>query len=42
QAVSLGLGTVVIGAFYDEAVKEVMNMSHREEPLYIIPVGRMK
>ncbi len=42
QAVSLALGTVVIGAFYDEAVKEVLKMSDREQPLYIMPVGRMK
>jgi SagB-type dehydrogenase family enzyme len=42
QAVPLALGTVVIGAFHDDAVKEVLKMSEREEPLYIMPVGRMK
>ncbi len=41
QAVSLDMGTVVIGAFHDEAVKEVLKMSDREQPLYIIPMGRI-
>jgi SagB-type dehydrogenase family enzyme len=39
QAIALGLGTVMIGAFDDGEVKEVLGI--REEPLYIIPVGRM-
>jgi SagB-type dehydrogenase family enzyme len=42
QAVSLDLGTVVIGAFYDDAVTEVLKMPDREQPIYIMPVGRMK
>ena len=42
QAVALTLGTVVIGAFYDDAIKEVLKMSDNEQPLYIMPVGRMK
>ena len=37
QAVSLGLGCVVIGAFYDESVKEILGVD--EAPLYVIPVG---
>lgn len=41
QAVSLNLGTVVIGAFEDEAVQKVLNMQEEEHPLYIMPVGRM-
>ncbi len=40
QVVSLGLGTVVIGAFNDSKVKNVMNVGERENPLYIMPVGR--
>lgn len=40
QAVSLGLGTVVIGAFQDDAVKGVLALDSRETPLYVIPVGR--
>ena len=40
QAVSLELGTVVIGAFSDDKVKELVNAEEQEEPLYIMPVGR--
>ncbi len=39
EAVSLGLGTVVIGAFNDKAVKSVVGMG-AEEPLLIMPIGR--
>ena len=42
QAVPLNLGTVVIGAFYDAGVRKALRMSDREQPLYIMPVGRMK
>lgn len=42
QSVSLDIGTVVIGAFYDDAVRKVLKMSDREQPLYIMPVGRMR
>ncbi|MFH1772271.1 MAG: SagB/ThcOx family dehydrogenase [Candidatus Omnitrophota bacterium] len=37
QAVSLGLGTVAVGAFDDEAVKGVLGI--KDDPLYIMPVG---
>lgn len=40
QAEALGLKTVSIGAFSDEAVKKVLGI--KEEPLYIMPVGRPK
>jgi len=39
QAIALGLGTVMIGAFEDKQVQEVLGI--REEPLYIIPVGKI-
>ena len=42
QAVPLELGTVVIGAFYDDAVKKALKMLDSEQPLYIMPVGRIK
>jgi SagB-type dehydrogenase family enzyme len=40
QAESLGLGTVVIGAFYDEWVQRLLKLPENQKPLYIIPVGR--
>ncbi|MBI2869761.1 MAG: SagB/ThcOx family dehydrogenase [Chloroflexi bacterium] len=40
QGVALGLGSVVIGAFYDEPVRERLGMPSGESPLYIVPVGR--
>ena len=40
QATSLNLGTVFVGAFYDDQVKAVLNMPDREVPLCIMPVGR--
>jgi SagB-type dehydrogenase family enzyme len=40
QAVPLGLGTVVIGAFRDDEVKKVLKLDDKERPLYIMPVGR--
>lgn len=39
QAVSLGLGAVPIGAFYDSKVRDVIGCSDEEVPLYIIPIG---
>jgi SagB-type dehydrogenase family enzyme len=42
QAVALNLGTVVIGAFDDDAVQRVMSLSPGEEPLSIMPVGRIR
>ncbi len=40
QAVALKLGSVVIGAFDDDAVKKAAHLSVREQPLYLIPVGK--
>jgi SagB-type dehydrogenase family enzyme len=39
QAYSLGLGTVAIGAFFDSRVTKLLEL-HREQPLYLFPVGR--
>lgn len=37
---SLGLGCVMVGAFEDEKIKEILNLPENESPLYIIPVGK--
>lgn len=42
QAVSLNLGTVVVGAFDDDEVRRVLNLSGREQPLCLMPIGRIK
>ncbi len=42
QATALGLGTVVIGAFYDDELKRIVGARRDEEPLYIMPVGRLE
>jgi SagB-type dehydrogenase family enzyme len=42
QAVSLNLGTVVIGAFEDDEVRAVLSMPTMEDPMIIMPVGRMR
>jgi SagB-type dehydrogenase family enzyme len=39
QAVSLGLGSVPVGAFEDKRLKEALGLPSDREPLYIIPVG---
>ena len=40
QAVSLGLGIVVIGAFNDDGVEKLLQMQDDEQALCIMPVGR--
>jgi SagB-type dehydrogenase family enzyme len=42
QAIALGLGMVVVGAFDDRDVKRVMNMGAKEEPVCLMPVGRAR
>ena len=32
---------VVVGAFSDGEVKRIINMPEEEQPLYIMPVGRV-
>ena len=40
QAVALNLGTVAIGAFHDNQVAGILELTDNEIPLYIMPVGR--
>jgi len=40
QCESLGLGTVVVGAFRDKDVKRLVGLGDDERPLYLLPVGR--
>ncbi|MGC8961684.1 MAG: SagB/ThcOx family dehydrogenase [Candidatus Bathyarchaeia archaeon] len=42
QATALGLGVVAVGAFSDEEVQRILNLSGDEKPLYIIPIGHPK
>lgn len=42
QAHALGLGTVMVGAFRDDAVAKVLGITSDEEPLYMMPVGKPK
>lgn len=40
QAEGLGLATVIVGAFEDDAVRRTLGLPRRTEPLAIMPVGR--
>jgi len=42
QVVSLNMGTVAIGAFDDQKLKLIVNMTKEEEPLYIMPLGKLE
>jgi len=41
QAVSLGLGTVVVGAFRDDDIKRILQMPKEEYPVALMPVGKL-
>lgn len=41
QAVALGLGTTVVGAFDDAAVKTVVGLERQEQALALLPIGRV-
>lgn len=40
QATALGLGSVIVGAFSDSAVKEVLALERGEQPISLLAVGR--
>ncbi len=40
QAVSLGLGTVMVGAFSDESLKKALALPENEHPLALYPIGK--
>jgi len=42
QTVSLNMGTCAIGAFDDLKVRILLNMTAEEEPLYIMPLGKIQ
>ena len=39
QATALNIGTVAVGAFYDEQVKNIIQASNHENVIYIFPLG---
>jgi len=39
EAVSLGLGSVPIGAFRDKKISQLMKLPENLDPIYIIPIG---
>lgn len=41
QAVALGLGLTTVGAFNDAQVKSVASVDGGEDPLYLLPIGRV-
>jgi len=42
QAQTLGIGTCAIGAFTDLWLRKACRMTRSEEPIYIMPLGRME
>ena len=42
QAYALRIGTCAIGAFNDSALKQAIGMTREEEPLYIMPLGKVE
>ena len=42
QAETLGLGTVIVGAFEDKEVQQVLQLPADHEPLALMPVGRKR
>jgi SagB-type dehydrogenase family enzyme len=42
QAVSLGLGSVPVGAFNDDQIRKVLNLPANHGPLYLMPLGHKR
>jgi SagB-type dehydrogenase family enzyme len=42
QAVSLGIGTVTMGAFLNGPVKKILHLPKHEEALYLMPLGKVE
>ncbi|MCC5810848.1 MAG: nitroreductase family protein [Ectothiorhodospiraceae bacterium] len=42
QGTTLGVGTVVIGAFWDAQVSKVLRLEDGEQPLYILQLGKVR
>lgn len=42
QATAMGLGSVAIGAFWDDVIRTTLEIPDMQDPLYIIPVGYIK
>jgi len=41
QSVSLEIGTVIMGAFKDDALKNILRLPENENPLAIMPLGKI-
>ncbi|MGB9810511.1 MAG: SagB/ThcOx family dehydrogenase [Dictyoglomus turgidum] len=41
QCVSLGLGTVAVGAFDDDEISKILNLPKFEIPTYLMPIGKI-
>ena len=41
QATSIGLGTVMVGGFHDARLAEAVGLGAEEEPMAIMPIGRV-
>lgn len=42
QAEALGLGSVPIGAFWDDVISSTLGLPDTQNPLYLIPIGYVK
>ena len=41
EATALGLGSIAVGKFEDDAVKQIIRLSEAEEPVYLLLAGRV-